>query len=177
MLTSNQWLGCMNGIFTANGLQIPQSFTKPSKYISTTEYILTKISDFINNTQSPLKISCDNTLETYPWGILGIHDSVPLPLYCTEWLPLIRSKNLCCHAVLLATIERLKHNKYTWLGWFFFHCAYITSTQWIYVINIPMVFRVTSLALGHCPSASEVNLKTMGKTSLYWTKTKHNNTF
>ena len=46
------------------------------------------------------------------------------------------------------------------------YIRYIMKSWWIYVIYLPISFRVTSLALGHshdCPSAREVNLKDMGK--------------
>ena len=44
------------------------------------------------------------------------------------------------------------------------------SSKWICVIYLPILFRVTSLALGQsydCPSASEVTLKDMGEIKDY----------
>ena len=47
---------------------------------------------------------------------------------------------------------------------------------WIYAIDLPIFFRVTSLALGQspdCPSASEVTLNNMGKIVQYQTTIMH----
>ena len=61
---------------------------------------------------------------------------------------------------------------------FFIFLKFLLDYQFslIYVINLPIFFRVASLALGQsydCPSASEATLKKMGQTSLYQATTKH----
>ena len=48
---------------------------------------------------------------------------------------------------------------------------------WTYMADLPIFFRLTSLALGQsfdCPSASEVSLKDMGKIAVCLTRRKHN---
>ena len=48
-------------------------------------------------------------------------------------------------------------------------CGYIINCLWIYVIYLPISFRVASLALGQydCPGASEETLQDVGKVDLY----------
>ena len=56
----------------------------------------------------------------------------------------------------------------------FILCWYIISSMWIYMMCLPISFRVASLASGQsydCPSASGVTLKDMGKIRHYWTTT------
>ena len=50
------------------------------------------------------------------------------------------------------------------------NCGWILSSWWILMRYLPILFRVTSLALGQsldCPSANEVTLRNMGKMDLY----------
>ena len=56
--------------------------------------------------------------------------------------------------------------------------GYIFNYQWIYVLDLPIFFRVTPLELEQsydCSSASEVTLKDMGKGDQNQTTTKWNN--
>ena len=54
------------------------------------------------------------------------------------------------------------------------------GSWWIYMVYLPISFRVASLALGQsydCPSASEATLIDMDKTNQYQTTAKHNKTW
>ena len=72
--------------------------------------------------------------------------------------------------------ESISHKICTWFCCALFCRGYIDGSRWIYVIYLPISFRVTSQAPGQshdCPGACKATLKDMGKIIQNLTITNH----